>query len=72
MFQIPSEYVRELVKLLGNIGEIEAETEGMLAEYEVDSSDFLSNVLECLPKIDETSPWTIPKVWFMKNTMVSN
>ncbi|XP_041031967.1 DIS3-like exonuclease 2 isoform X1 [Carcharodon carcharias] len=47
-----------LAKSLGQAGEIEPETEGILIEYDVDFSDFPNEVLECLPK---SIPWTIPK-----------
>ncbi|KAM7339644.1 hypothetical protein ACRRTK_000259 [Alexandromys fortis] len=47
----------QLAKSLGQAGEIEPETEGILTEYGVDFSDFSSEVLECLP---QRLPWTIP------------
>ncbi|XP_013013049.1 DIS3-like exonuclease 2 isoform X2 [Cavia porcellus] len=47
----------KLAKSLGQAGEIEPETEGILTEYGVDFSDFSSEVLECLPR---SLPWTIP------------
>ncbi|KAM7401160.1 hypothetical protein PAMA_005382 [Pampus argenteus] len=47
----------QLAKTLGQAGEIEPETEGILIEYDVDFSEFPEEVLECLPKI---LPWTIP------------
>lgn len=47
----------QLAKSLGQAGEIEPETEGILTEYGVDFSDFSSEVLECLP---QSLPWTIP------------
>ncbi|XP_076770983.1 DIS3-like exonuclease 2 isoform X2 [Arvicanthis niloticus] len=47
----------QLAKSLGQAGEIEPETEGILTEYGVDFSDFPSEVLECLP---QSLPWTIP------------
>lgn len=47
----------QLAKSLGQAGEIEPETEGILTEYGVDFSDFSSRVLECLP---HSLPWTIP------------
>ncbi|CAO2625289.1 DIS3-like exonuclease 2 [Lemmus lemmus] len=47
----------QLAKNLGQAGEIEPETEGILTEYGVDFSDFSSEVLECLP---QSLPWTIP------------
>lgn len=52
---VPS--TRRLAKTLGQAGEIEPETEGILMEYDVDFSDFSSEVLECLPK---NLPWSIP------------
>ncbi|XP_055976968.1 DIS3-like exonuclease 2 [Sorex fumeus] len=48
----------QLAKSLGQAGEIEPETEGILTEYGVDFSDFSSQVLDCLPR---TLPWTIPQ-----------
>lgn len=48
---------RRLAKTLGQAGEIEPETEGILMEHDVDFSDFSSEVLECLPK---NLPWSIP------------
>lgn len=47
----------QLAKTLGQAGEIEPETEGILTEYDVDFSDFSDEVLDCLPK---NLPWTIP------------
>uniref|UniRef100_A0A8C2WSK4 DIS3-like exonuclease 2 n=1 Tax=Cyclopterus lumpus TaxID=8103 RepID=A0A8C2WSK4_CYCLU len=47
----------QLAKTLGQAGEIEPETEGILIEYEVDFSEFSDEVLNCLPK---NLPWTIP------------
>ncbi|XP_074506588.1 DIS3-like exonuclease 2 isoform X2 [Sebastes fasciatus] len=47
----------QLAKTLGQAGEIEPETEGILIEYEVDFSEFPDEVLDCLPK---NLPWTIP------------
>ncbi|KAK2895629.1 hypothetical protein Q8A73_015117 [Channa argus] len=46
-----------LAKTLGQAGEIEPETEGILTEYDVDYSEFSDEVLDCLPK---NLPWTIP------------
>ncbi|XP_012647076.2 DIS3-like exonuclease 2 [Microcebus murinus] len=53
----------QLAKSLGQAGEIEPETEGILTEYGVDFSDFSSEVLECLP---QGLPWTIPPDEFSK------
>lgn len=47
----------KLAKSLGQAGEIEPETEGILTEYDVDFSEFSEEVLDCLPK---NLPWTIP------------
>ncbi|XP_013858259.1 DIS3-like exonuclease 2 [Austrofundulus limnaeus] len=47
----------QLAKSLGQAGEIEPETEGLLMEYDVDFSEFSEEVLDCLPK---NLPWTIP------------
>lgn len=55
--QPPPPPTRSLAKTLGQAGEIEPETEGILMEYDVDFSDFSSEVLECLPK---NLPWSIP------------
>ncbi|KAM4694026.1 DIS3-like exonuclease 2 [Discoglossus pictus] len=52
-----------LLKSLGQAGEIEPETEGILTEYGVDFSDFSKDVLSCLP---QNLPWTIPKEEFQK------
>uniref|UniRef100_A0A8C9NKI5 DIS3-like exonuclease 2 n=1 Tax=Serinus canaria TaxID=9135 RepID=A0A8C9NKI5_SERCA len=46
----------QLCKSLGQAGEIEPESEGILTEYGVDFSDFSSEVLECLP---QNLPWVI-------------
>lgn len=46
-----------LARSLGEAGEIEPETEGMLIEYELDFGDFSDDVLACLPK---ELPWKIP------------
>ncbi|XP_023580281.1 DIS3-like exonuclease 2 [Trichechus manatus latirostris] len=54
---------RQLAKSLGQAGEIEPETEGILTEYGVDFSDFSSEVLKCLP---QNLPWTIPQEEFSK------
>ncbi|XP_059559544.1 DIS3-like exonuclease 2 isoform X4 [Myotis daubentonii] len=54
---------RQLAKSLGQAGEIEPETEGILTEYGVDFSDFSSEVLECLP---QDLPWIIPPEEFSK------
>ncbi|KAM3932088.1 DIS3-like exonuclease 2 isoform 2-T2 [Leptodactylus fuscus] len=48
----------KLMKSLGQAGEIEPETEGILTEYGVDFSEFSNVVLKCLP---QNLPWTIPQ-----------
>ncbi|NWH65823.1 DI3L2 exonuclease, partial [Geococcyx californianus] len=47
----------QLAKSLGQAGEIEPETEGILMEYGVDFSDFSPEALNCLP---QSLPWVIP------------
>ncbi|CAM2119288.1 unnamed protein product [Caretta caretta] len=49
--------IGQMAKSLGQAGEIEPETEGILTEYGVDFSDFSQDVLECLP---QSLPWGIP------------
>uniref|UniRef100_A0AAY4A3D5 DIS3-like exonuclease 2 n=1 Tax=Denticeps clupeoides TaxID=299321 RepID=A0AAY4A3D5_9TELE len=46
-----------LAKTLGQAGEIEPETEGILIEYDVDFSEFSDQALACLP---QALPWSIP------------
>ncbi|XP_043072592.1 DIS3-like exonuclease 2 isoform X2 [Puntigrus tetrazona] len=46
-----------LTKTLGQAGEIEPETEGIMTEYDVDFSEFPEEVLNCLP---QDLPWSIP------------
>ncbi|XP_062987830.1 DIS3-like exonuclease 2 [Elgaria multicarinata webbii] len=53
----------QLAQSLGQAGEIEPETEGILAEYGVDCSDFSPEVLQCLP---QHLPWIIPPEEFAK------
>ncbi|KAJ3595724.1 hypothetical protein NHX12_005027 [Muraenolepis orangiensis] len=55
----PGDYanILSLAKSLGQAGEIEPETEGILMEYDVDFSEFPDEVLDCLPK---SLPWSIP------------
>lgn len=50
-------FCRQLSKSLGQAGEIEPETEGILTEYGVDFSDFSPEALACLP---QSLPWVIP------------
>ncbi len=48
---------RRLAITLGQAGEIEPETEGIMTEYDVDFSEFSDEVLNCLP---QDLPWSIP------------
>ncbi|KAM5163267.1 DIS3-like exonuclease 2 isoform 2-T2 [Mantella aurantiaca] len=52
-----------LMKSLGQAGQIEPETEGILTEYGVDFSEFSNKVLKCLP---QNLPWAIPQEEFEK------
>ncbi len=47
-----------LARSLGEAGQIEPETEGMLMENGVDSSEFPDEALACLP---QDLPWSIPQ-----------
>ncbi|KAL8568097.1 hypothetical protein ACOMHN_000321 [Nucella lapillus] len=47
-----------LAKSLGEAGQLEPETEAILLENNIDTSDFSDEVLACLP---EETPWTIPR-----------
>nr|XP_056706548.1 DIS3-like exonuclease 2 [Euleptes europaea] len=49
--------IGQLAQSLGQAGEIEPETEGILTEYGVDFLDFSPEVLQCLP---QSLPWVIP------------
>ncbi|XP_061493521.1 LOW QUALITY PROTEIN: DIS3-like exonuclease 2 [Rhineura floridana] len=53
----------QLAQSLGQAGEIEPETEGIVTEYGVDFSDFSPEVLQCLP---QSLPWVIPPEEFAK------
>ncbi|XP_032080819.1 DIS3-like exonuclease 2 [Thamnophis elegans] len=53
----------QLAQSLGRAGEIDPETEGILAEYGVDTSDFSPDVLQCLP---QNLPWAIPSDEFAR------
>ncbi|XP_018121095.1 DIS3-like exonuclease 2 isoform X2 [Xenopus laevis] len=59
----------KLMKSLGQAGEIEPETEGILMEYGVDFSDFPNKVLQCLP---QNLPWSIPQEEFQKRKDLRN
>ncbi|XP_018418844.1 PREDICTED: DIS3-like exonuclease 2 [Nanorana parkeri] len=58
-----------LMKSLGQAGEIEPETEGILTEYGVDFSEFPKKVLQCLP---QNLPWTIPQEEFKRRRDLRN
>ncbi|KAF0338076.1 RNB-domain-containing protein [Gigaspora margarita] len=49
-----------LVTQIGEIGNIEVETEALLKDNNVSSEEFNENVIKCLPSI----PWTIPEKEF--------
>lgn len=53
-----------LARSLGQAGEIEPETEGMLAQYDIDSGEFPAEVLPCLPDITTPGSWKIPEAEF--------
>nr|XP_033814118.1 DIS3-like exonuclease 2 [Geotrypetes seraphini] len=55
--------IGHLAKSLGQAGEIEPETEGILTEYGVDFSDFSEAALACLP---QSLPWSIPPEEFQR------
>ena len=50
---------RELLRSMGEAGEIEPETESFLIENDIDYGEFSPDALECLP---QQTPWTIPQV----------
>ncbi|KAM9316575.1 DIS3-like exonuclease 2 [Gastrophryne carolinensis] len=54
---------QKLMKSLGQAGDIEPETEGILTEYGVDFSEFSSKILQCLP---QNLPWSIPQEEYNK------
>ena len=50
--------IGSIARSLGEAGEIEPETEGILLEYGIDSGPFSDEALECLP---QETPWKIPE-----------
>ena len=50
--------IGSIARSLGEAGEIEPETEGILLEYGIDSGPFSDEVLACLP---QATPWKIPE-----------
>ena len=50
---------RELLRSMGEAGEIEPETQSFLLENDIDSGEFSPEALDCLP---QQRPWTIPQV----------
>ncbi|CAI8055951.1 DIS3-like exonuclease 2 [Geodia barretti] len=48
----------ELMRSVGEAGEIEPETESFLVENDIEFGEFLPEALECLPR---QTPWTIPQ-----------
>ncbi|XP_014776921.1 DIS3-like exonuclease 2 isoform X1 [Octopus bimaculoides] len=49
-----------LLQCLGESGDIETETKGILIENDIDESEFPDSVTDSLP-IDCSTPWTVPK-----------
>lgn len=51
-----------LVSHLGNAGDIEAESQMLLMEYDIDTSEFPPEVYDGLPvkTLDDTEKWTVP------------
>ena len=58
--------ISNLMRSLGEAGEIEPETESFLLDNEVDYSEFSKDVLDCLPK---DLPWSIPEVCSIVQSM---
>ena len=50
--------IGSIARSLGEAGEIEPETEGILLEYGIDSGPFSDEALACLP---QETPWKIPE-----------
>lgn len=55
-------FFSDLMRSLGEAGEIEPETSSFLAEYEIDDSEFSQEVLDSLPVTSDGEVWTIPQV----------
>lgn len=47
-----------VIRILGETGDIESENEAILLENDIDFSDFSGEITDSLPQL----PWTIPKV----------
>ena len=58
---------RELLRSMGEAGEIEPETESFLIENDIEFGEFPPEALDCLPK---QTPWTIPQVFTLHMTLV--
>ena len=52
---------RQLMRSLGEAGEIEPETASILAEYEIDDEEFPKEITDSLPSTSG-SQWEIPEV----------
>ena len=52
-------WYRRVMRSLGEAGVIEAETEALLIDNDIDFADFPEEVNDCLP---QHFPWTIPRV----------
>jgi hypothetical protein len=55
-------FCSKLYRSLGLEGEVDVETEGLLIQYDVDTREFSSAVLDCLPHASPEQPWRIPDV----------
>lgn len=53
--------VRQLMRSLGEAGEIEPETASILAEYEIDDEEFSKEITDTLPST-AGGQWQIPEV----------
>ena len=55
-------YTSQLLRSLGEAGEIEPETASILTEYQIDDEEFPPEVLDCLPKLEENKKFSAPEV----------
>jgi DIS3-like exonuclease 2 len=60
----------KLYKSLGNAGDMDAETEGLLIANDVDTREFSGSALNSLPFV-EGQTWTIPEVILLSNYFYS-
>lgn len=65
IYQATAQFARgKLERTLGEAGDIDAETEGLLIENSIDTREFSHAVLSCLP-ISESSQWQIDEKVFL-------